>query len=76
MSTRATTSQVAASAAMSVTELGRRLGISRASAYRLIASGEIALLDAKVSGKRPRVRISETAFERFLAKRQMGGQAA
>lgn len=61
---------------MSVTEFGRRLGISRASAYRIVASGEIALTDAKATGKRPRTRISEAAYQRFLAKRQMKGMAA
>lgn len=62
--------------AMSVTEFGRRLGISRASAYRIVASGEIDLLDGKAFGRRPRVRISEAAFEKFLRRRQIHGTAA
>jgi predicted site-specific integrase-resolvase len=62
--------------AMSVPEFGRRLGISRASAYRIVASGEIALVDARATGKKVRVRISEAAYERFLAKREIRGRAA
>lgn len=62
--------------AMSVTEFGRRLGISRASAYRIVASGDVDLLDGKATGKRVRVRISEAAFEKFLRNRQFHGSAA
>lgn len=62
--------------AMSVTEFGKRLGISPASAYRIVAAGEVTLTDAKATGKRPRIRITEAAFEQFLKRRQMRGSAA
>lgn len=61
---------------MTVTQFGRRLGISRASAYRIVASGAIALTDARATGKTPRVRITEAAYQRFLAKREIKGRAA
>lgn len=57
--------------AMSVTEFGRRLGISPASAYRIVAAGEVDLVDGKATGKRPRIRITEAALERFLARRKI-----
>lgn len=60
---------------MSVAEFARRLSVSRASAYRIVASGDIQLTDGRATGKKPRVRITEDAYARFLAKREMGGRA-
>lgn len=62
--------------AMSVTEFGRRLGISRASAYRIIATGEVDLVDGKATGSRPRVRITEAALAKFIARREFHRSAA
>lgn len=57
--------------AFSVAVLAKRLGVSPASAYRIVASGEIDLVDGRATGKKPRIRITEAAYERFLAKRLM-----
>lgn len=70
------TSRTSAAAAMTVTEFGQRIGISRSSAYDLIASGAVVLTNVAPPGKRIRLRITEAALERFLSKREIKGRAA
>lgn len=49
---------------MTVAEFGARLKISRASAYRLIATGVVARTPVGVGGA---TRISEAAYEQYVA---------
>lgn len=60
---------------MTVTEFGRRLGVSRATAYRKVAARQVATTDVAVKGK-PRLRISEDALKRYIAGRTEQGSAA
>lgn len=62
--------------AMSVSEFGRRIGVSPATAYRLVAAGAVSVTNVDASGSRPRLRVTEAALERFLAKREIKGRAA
>jgi excisionase family DNA binding protein len=62
--------------AMSIPEFAARLGVHRATAYRLIAAGAVTVTDVSASGKKPRLRITEAAYERFLSKREIKGRAA
>lgn len=63
--------------AMSITEFGRRIGVSRSTAYELVAAGAVELTNvATVPGGRPRLRVTDQALERFLAGRAMRGSAA
>jgi predicted site-specific integrase-resolvase len=61
--------------AMSVAEFGHRLGVSRASAYRIVGAGLVELTNVG-TGKAPRIRITESALERYLANRKFGRRAA
>lgn len=63
------------SAAMSVENFGRRIGVSRASAYRIVAAGQVALTNVG-TGSRPRVRITEAALDAYLKSRTIKGVAA
>lgn len=60
---------------MTVAEFGRRLGIGRATAYRVVAAGQVDTTDVAVKG-RPRLRISETAYQRYVSRRTEQGRAA
>jgi predicted site-specific integrase-resolvase len=62
--------------AMTITQFGARLGISRTSAYRLVAAGAVNVTDIAPTSSKPRLRITEAAFERFLSKREIKGRAA
>jgi hypothetical protein len=79
MSTAASTSRristIAGETAMSVVEFGRRLGISRASAYRIVAAGEVELTNVG-TGRTPRIAITESALDEFLKRRRFGRRAA
>jgi predicted site-specific integrase-resolvase len=55
---------------MSVTEFGHRLGISPASAYRLVASGAVQIVDVG-TGRRMRMRVTEEALTEFLQRRRV-----
>lgn len=54
---------------MTVTEFGRRLGVSRTTAYCIVATGDVQLTDVRASGKKPRLRITEEALTDFLRRR-------
>lgn len=50
-------------------EFGERLGVSRASAYRIIASGKVAVSSGAGTGqKRKRIRISESACDAYIRR--------
>lgn len=61
--------------AMSVAEFGKRLGISRASAYRIVGAGQVELTNVG-TGETPRIRITETALSQYFANRAFGRRAA
>lgn len=48
-----------------------RLGISRDSVERLIASGDLAAVDIRAGGNRPRLRVAETDLAAFIAARAL-----
>jgi predicted site-specific integrase-resolvase len=62
--------------AMTVEQFGERLGISRTSAYRLVRTGAVDLTNIAPTTSKPRLRITEAAYERFLSKREIKGRAA
>jgi transposase len=62
--------------AMSVTQFAKRFGVSPATAYRIVASGQIDLVDRKATGNRPRIGITDAAYTKFLAKREIHRSAA
>lgn len=55
--------------AMTVAEFGRRIGVGRASAYRIVAARKVATTDVG-TGRRPRLRISEKALEAYIARHE------
>jgi predicted site-specific integrase-resolvase len=61
--------------AVSVTEFGRRIGVSRAVAYRLVASGGIETVNVG-SGATPRLRVTEDAIAAYLKRRKIPAKAA
>lgn len=60
---------------MTVEQFGDRLGIGRATAYRIVAARQVDTTDVAVRG-RPRLRISEDALQKFVARRTEQGSAA
>lgn len=58
---------------MTVEQFGKRIGVGRATAYRFVAAREIDTTDIALKG-RPRLRITEDALKRFIARRE--GRAA
>lgn len=59
---------------LTVSEFAKRLGVGRSTAYRIVAHGEVAVTD--VGHGRPRLRITEDAFKRYVAKRTEQGRRA
>ena len=60
---------------MTVEQFGKRIGVGRATAYRHVAAGQVDVTDIG-TGRRPRLRISEEAYEKFVAGRTEQGRAA
>lgn len=60
---------------MTVEEFGRRLGVSRATAYRIVGSGQVDRTPVG-PGRAPMTRISEAAYDRFVAARTQRGRRA
>lgn len=54
---------------MTITEFGRRIGVGRSTAYRIVAGRQVDTTDVAVRG-RPRLRVSEKALERYVARRE------
>lgn len=55
---------------LTVAEFGKRIGVGRATAYRLVPAGRVDVVDVAVKG-RPRLRISEQALIEFARRNQV-----
>lgn len=53
---------------LSVVEAGRRIGKSRHTVYRLIASGDLPAVNTS-TGNRPVTKITEAAIEKWIHER-------
>lgn len=60
---------------LTVTQFGHRLGVGRATAYRIVAARQVDVTDVG-TGRRPRLRISEKALNDYVARRTEQGSAA
>lgn len=61
---------------MTIPEFARRLDVHRATVYRLIKVGAVSVTNVSPNAKTPRLRITEAAYERFLADREIKRRAA
>lgn len=61
---------------MSVKDFAVRIDVPRSTAYRIIAAGLIDVTNVSAGTRRPRLRISEAAFERYVAAREIKGRRA
>jgi len=59
---------------MSVKVFAERLDIPLSSAYRLIADGLIDVINVGTGKKRPHMRITEAAYQKFLKSREIKGR--
>lgn len=59
---------------LTVPELAARLKVGRSTTYEIIAAGLIDVTPVG-TGKRPRIRISERALAKYLARRKQEGRA-
>ena len=55
---------------MTVAQFGKRIGVGRATAYRLVAAGRVAVVNVG-TGRRPRLRVSEEAFQEFVRQNEL-----
>lgn len=60
---------------ISMATFAERLGCSPATAYRIVAAGRIDWTDIGIGG-RPRIRISERAFRKYVDGRTEQGRVA
>jgi excisionase family DNA binding protein len=60
---------------LTIPEFAARLGVSRATAYRIVADGLVDRTDVG-RGSKPKTRISEAALARYIAKREKQGRRA
>ncbi len=60
---------------LKVRDLMARLRVSRATAYRIVARGQIDWTDVATGG-RPSIRISEDALRKYVSGRTERGSAA
>lgn len=60
---------------LSVAQFAKRLHVSPATAYRIVAAGRIDWTDIG-TGTRPRIRISERALRKYVDGRTEHGRAA
>jgi excisionase family DNA binding protein len=51
---------------LSITDAAARLSCSRGHIYNLIAVGELAAVEIKATGKRPKTRVREADIEAFI----------
>lgn len=54
-----------------VAEAGRRLGVSRSSAYRLVAAGEFKVVDVAATGSKPKLRVRHDDLEALIERRTL-----
>lgn len=52
-------------------DVADRLGVSRDSVERLIASGALPAVDMRAGGNRPRLRVTEDALAEFIKARAL-----
>lgn len=62
--------------ALTIPQVAGRLNVHRATVYRLIAAGDLAVIDVRASGKKTKLRVPEASLQRFEASRQIKGMAA
>lgn len=60
---------------MPVKEFAERISVSTRTAYRLVATGQIDVVNVATTGA-PRLRVTESALSRYLAKHVIKGRAA
>lgn len=56
-----------------VTEAAELMGLDRSQVYILCGNGQLEWVNASTTGRRPRIRISRAAIERFIKRRTIGG---
>lgn len=66
---------MAANQLMTITEFGKRIGVSQATAYRIVAAGLVDITPVGL-GPKPNVRISEAALERYIERNEIPGRRA
>lgn len=57
-------------ATLTVEETAAELRVHKRSVYRLVTAGEIAWINVGTGTKRPRIRISRDALDRYLKSRE------
>lgn len=62
--------------ALKVAEVAQQLRVHPQTVYRLIWGGELPWINVGHGKGRPRIRIRQSAVERYLASRERGGVAA
>lgn len=56
---------------LTIPEAGKAIGVSKSHAYRLVADGELPVVDVgRSSSKKPKSRVSMKAIEAFIARRE------
>lgn len=55
----------------SVDQVAHAWGVSRQTVERLVESGDLRVIDVHAVGKRPRLRIPESALEAFRTAREV-----
>lgn len=60
---------------LTIPQFAQRLGVSRATAYRIIADGLVDRTDVG-RGRRPKTRISERAVAKYIAAHEIRGRRA
>lgn len=73
--TRSAREAAAGERLMTVIQFGERIGVPRSTAYGIVAAGLIDWTNIS-TGKKPRIRISEAAFQRYVAARERKGRRA
>lgn len=64
-----------ANALMTVEQFAQRIGVSRATAYRIVGAGEVDRTPVG-HGSKPKIRISERALERYIERLEIPGRRA
>lgn len=59
---------------MSVKAFAARLDVPLSSAYRIIAAGQIDVVNVGTGKKRPHMRITEAAYQKYLKSREIKGR--
>lgn len=54
-----------------VVEAGRRLSVSRSSAYRLVRDGELPVVDVAATGSKPKLRVRDDHLAELIERRTL-----